>query len=368
MLTVAFVLLIAFPKFISFVVGDDNMVLNNSVLTSHYCFVNESTIRINDSYVNVINYTGDWIVIMASNNIDLLVAPANSTNCTSTTLSVAPYSDSIYILQIFISTTIMLLTLANVALHLFIKELQTASGALILSLCVFILITSALSLVYAALTDQRDGELCAVLLYAIFFPYFLYDASKLCTLIHFTRLMYHSYKTSKVTLTSKSILFNYATLIVVLSVVCGASLTVIDIFVSRTAFKTTNGRCTLFIDPSNFKTVSIVLFSTFVSIFNIVEIGFMIAGLIFYWLTTRQCCSRATRDVKISIALNCTIGINTGLIVVLYYLQIAGDINYAVSSSGTMVEQLLLLCVFVTSSKVLSHLHCSFNQTALLTV
>ena len=69
----------------------------------------------------------------------------------------------------------------------------------------------------------------------------------------------------------------------------------------------------------------------------------------------------ATRDIKISVALNCTIGINTGLTVhvVLYCLQVEVDISYAVSSSGTFLEQLLLFCLFVTSSKVPSHLHCN---------
>ena len=62
----------------------------------------------------------------------------------------------------------------------------------------------------------------------------------------------------------------------------------------------------------------------------------------------------ATRDVKISIVLNSTIGVNTGLAAILYYLRIAGDINYATSSCGTLIEQLLLFCVFATSSKAIN--------------
>ena len=353
--TTMFVLFILFPGLINFVAGDNDIVFNESVLTSHYCFVNESTIRIKDSNVNIINYTGDWIIIMATNNIDLLVAPANGTNCTLTTSSVAPYSDTIYVIQIIIFLVTILVSCANIMLHLFIKELQTISGALIVSLCVFAILTSSFFLVNTALTDQRNGELCAVSLYVAFPAIFLYDSSKLCSLIHFSHLMYYSYKISTPMHDKKSTLCKYATLIVVLSIICSASVILVDLLVSKTAFKTTHGRCTVLLDPSNFGSGSVILYAALVTLYNLIEIGFMIVGLVFYYLTTRQCCSMATRDVKISIALNCTIGINTGLTVVLYCLQVEGDINYAVSSSGTIVEQSLLFCLFVTSSKVLGH-------------
>ena len=49
--TTMFVLFILFPGLTNFVVGDNDIVFNKSVLTSHYCFVNESTIRIKDSNV-----------------------------------------------------------------------------------------------------------------------------------------------------------------------------------------------------------------------------------------------------------------------------------------------------------------------------
>ena len=46
--------------------------------------------------------------------------------------------------------------------------------------------------------------------------------------------------------------------------------------------------------------------------------------------------------------------------VVRYCLQVEGDIDYAVSSYGTLLfEQLMLFCLFMTSSKILSHLHCN---------
>ena len=134
--TILFALLISFPKIYG-MASDDDLVFNNSmgvILTSsEYCFVNESTIQINDFDINIINNIGDWII--ASNNIDLFMAPANGTNCTSTTSSVAPYSDTVYIIQIILYSVLLVATTANVTLHLFIKELQTVSGLLITSLC-----------------------------------------------------------------------------------------------------------------------------------------------------------------------------------------------------------------------------------------
>ena len=63
------------------------------------------------------------------------MAPANGTNCTSTTSSVVPYSDTVYIIQIIIFIITIFVIFANIALHFFVKELQTVSGALIVALC-----------------------------------------------------------------------------------------------------------------------------------------------------------------------------------------------------------------------------------------
>jgi len=163
--------------------------------------------------------------------------------------------------------------------------------------------------VYVGLTDLRDGDVCTGFIYAALPSYYLYDTSKLCSLMHFSYLMYRSYKTSNHNFKQKQVLCKYGILIAVLSLLCTASIILVDIFVSPTAFKTTHGRCTLFIDPSNFGSLSIVLLTVEFTILNVVEVGFMAAGLVLYYLTTRQCCSVATRDVKISITLNSTIGI-----------------------------------------------------------
>jgi len=168
--------------------------------------------------------------------------------------------------------------------------------------------------------------------------------------------MYQSYKTSD-NAPNKKILIRYAILIALLSAICSTSFILVDVHVDRAGYKTVHGRCEINIDRTDQETTSIILFAVELCVFNAVEIGLMIAGLVLYYLTTRRCCVMPTREVKISIALSCTIGINSVLFVILYFLQVAGDINYAVASTGTLIEQVLLFFVFFTSNKALSHIY-----------
>jgi len=162
--------------------------------------------------------------------------------------------------------------------------------------------------------------------------------------------MYHSYKTSDHLQSKRSILCKYATLIVLLSIVCSLSLTFVDIFVSRNAFKTTHGRCTLFIDASNEGKASNILFIALLIAFDVFELGLMIAGLVLYFLTARQCCSRVIRDVKISIVLNCTIGINTTKAIILFFFQVTADVINICAIGCSAIEQVMLFLLFFTST------------------
>jgi len=171
--------------------------------------------------------------------------------------------------------------------------------------------------------------------------------------------MYQSFKTSEILQTKKASLCKYAVLVVLLSVICATSGILVDVFISRAAFRTTYGRCIPEIDPSNFKTTSITLFLVQILILNAVKISFMIAGLVLYYLTTRSCCTIPLRDVKIAIVLNSTIGINSGVSVLLYLLRVPGDLNFAITLTSTLIEQMLLFLVFFTSKKVWNHIYCT---------
>ena len=145
-----------------------------------------------------------------------------------------------------------------------------------------------------------------------------------------------------------------------LSTICSSSFILIDALTSKT---TIHERCTLSNDPSNnYETASITLLIAQLSISNVTEVCIMIAGLILYFLTTRRCCSTLTRDVKISIALNSTIGFNTGIIVILYILQVSADVSYSCSTVGTIIEQVSLFIVFFTANKVLSQFQCTHSN------
>ena len=89
--------------------------------------------------------------------------------------------------------------------------------------------------------------------------------------------MYHSYTMSTPIYNKNSTLCQYATLIVLLS--CSASVILVDLLVSKTAFKTIHGRCTVLVDPSNFGSGSMILYADQATLYNFIEIGFMIAGL-----------------------------------------------------------------------------------------
>ena len=351
------IVLTVFPELMYCMDGD--VVSNNSVgvllSSSQYCFVNEFTIRINHSDVIIINNTEDWI--FASNNIDLFVAPANGTNCTSSS-SVDPYSDTVRIISSIVLSIAILVAAANVTLHLFIKELQTVSGVLIVSLCSAIIPSHTLLIIQI---NQGNSNVCAVTFYMVIVFYVVYDSSKLSTLIHFAYLMYQSYKTSENSENKMSVLCKYAILIVSLLIVCSGSVILVDTLGSRIGYKTTHGQCIVGFDSSNQGTATMILIAVLFTMFNGVEIALMIAGLLLYYLTTRQCCTIPTRDVKISIALTCTIGINTGLAVILSVLEVAGGISFAVSATGTLVEQILLFLLFFTSNKVLSKLRATYH-------
>jgi len=130
---------------------------------------------------------------------------------TSTTSSVAPYSEIVYIIQIIPTSIVMLASAANVTLHLLIKELQTVSGALISSLCGCLILLAAATLVYL-LIDRGAGGIPLYFCHYIQCTSFMLPQSwvhsyNLCTLcINLKELQTHSVNSSN----QKSILYKCA--------------------------------------------------------------------------------------------------------------------------------------------------------------
>jgi len=350
------IMLILFSEVTYCMASIDDVMFNNSYVvqlnSSQYCFVNESSIRINGSDVYIINNTGDWII--ADNKIYLFLDFANgTTNCMSRT------SDNVYAINILIRSFGILVAAAVITLHLLVKELKTLSGVLIVALCVFIIPMFSSTLVRNALTNQRNGNVCAIMYYTGITFYFTYDATKLSLLIQFAFLMYYSFKASAISQNKKLTLCKYSILIVLLSVICSASFILVDVLISRVAYRMMHGKCTRSFDTSN---ASVILLTLELSILNFLKISFMIAGMVLYYLTTRRCCTIPSRDVKLSITLNCTIGINSFVGVLIHFLKASQDLIFTVSSSTGVLELVLLFIVFFTSSKVLTHIHCTCKK------
>jgi len=346
-------MLILFSEVTYCMASIDDVMFNNSYVlqlnSSQYCFVNESTISINGSDVYIINNTGDWII--ADNKIYLFLDFANGTNCMSRT------SDNVY--TIFIRSFGILVAAAVITLHLLVKELKTLSGVLIVVLCVFIISNHSIALVRIALTNQRNGNVCAIMHYIGLTFYFAYDATKLSLLIQFAFLMYHSFKASTISQNKKLALCKYSILIVLLSVICSASVILVDVIISRVTYRIIHGKCTGSIDTSN---ASVILLTLELLILNFLKISFMIAGMVLYYLTTRRCCTVPSKDVKLSITLNCTIGINSFVVVLIHFFKASQGLIFTISSSTTVLELVLLFIVFFTSSKVLTHIHCTCKK------
>ena len=367
-----FALLVLYTQVTYCIVDDDiddvidDVGLNNSFVvllsSSEYCFVNESTIRINESDVNIINSTRDWI--MANNKVCLFNVTANGTNCTSNTLKYN-YPNTIYKIQALI-ISVILVSAAIVTLHLLIKDLQTVSGVLIVILCVFIILNFITAMVHISISDHRNSNVCAVICYTGITLYFVYDTTKLSLLIQFAYLMYRSYKVSGSinSYSKKSAVYKYTVLIVLLTVMCSTSVILVDVLTSKTAFRITHGRCMTEIDSS---ATIITLILVELLILNAFKISFMIAGIVLYYLTARSCCTLPLRDVKIAMVLNCTIGINSGVFGLLCFLHVSGDVNFTITSISVLIEQMFLFLVFFVSNKVLGHLRCKHAEAVTTT-
>jgi len=348
-------MLILFSEVTYCMASIDDVTFNNSYVvqlnSSQYCFVNESSIRINGSDVYIINNTGDWII--ADNKIYLFLDFANATNCMSRT------SNNVYTIEMLIYSFGILVAAAVITLHLLVKELQTLSGVLIVALCIFIISNHSIRLVRIALTNQRNGNVCAITYYIGLTFYFAYDATRLSLLMQFAFLMYHSFKASAISQNKKLTLCKYSIFIVLLSVICSASVILVDVLISRAAYRIIHGKCTNTIDTSN---TSVILLTLELSILNFLKISFMIVGMVLYYLTTRRCCTIPSRDVKLSITLNCAIGINSFVVVLVHVFKGSQDLIFTISSSTVVIELVLLFIIFFTSSKVLTHIHCTCKK------
>ena len=364
-----FVLLVASVLTLAVSVGGacsvSNDELNYSVTVSlsegHYCFVNECTIRINDSnlLLIIINSTGD--LIMATNTINLFIAPNNGTNCTS------EHEDNLddpevgfFIFFVIVSVFIVISSFANVLLHVVIKELRTVLGRIIIVICCTIIITFSFTLITAVFQYvQRvngNSSICASLKYIVTAFTLLYTIIKTVYLFHFGYLMYRSFKSLSHKENDQKLLYLYGAIFIGSGLLCTCVVIVIDVVNEKTVFETHRGYCAdFFRNPGTSDKVLIAM----LALLTVIEIIFFVVAISLYYLTTKQFCACGTgpSDVRVSITLISAIGLNASLLVILLLAGVEGESSVVAASVATCVEQLTLLFVFLTSKKVQAKMH-----------
>jgi len=339
--------------------SSQNGAMASYLIEDDYCFVDECTIRINDSNVllNIINSTGDWIT--ATNTTNLFMAPSHgTTKCvTASSDEQPPYSNVVlFVIQLAVFTATVIFVSSNLLLHLMIKELHTVPGALIASLCFFTGIVTIALIIQVSLRHQQNGMGCATALYVIVIFGFAYELTKFSALVHFTYLMYCSYKLLELEVSAKSLLQKYTAFVIGLTTFFSTLVITVDVIVTRAGFKTTGGSCDLFLGITDIKSISVVMFIAGLSILSGIDMVLVLIGLILYCLISKHCCTLPkSRDWRVSVALMSTIGYNVCISASLYIAQAPGDLNYVCTSCGTLIEQIVLMLVFLTSEKTLTY-------------
>ena len=167
------------------------------------CFVNECTIRIEESNVllNVINNTGDWIIATNTTNLFMIFVNDSISTCSSNSDHVTnlyQLDTELYVIRMIISSSGTIAGVANIVMHLMFRELRTVSGILVIFQCAsisYVLMISTLRTPLFYHQISTPGELCAM-----FFDYLcvvcinIYVVTRTTILAHFSYLMYRSYR------------------------------------------------------------------------------------------------------------------------------------------------------------------------------
>ena len=327
-----------------------------------YCFVNECTIRLESQVLlNIINNTGDRII--ATNTTDLFVIFTNMTrNCSSdTTTSSFQPDTALYVVQIMIYLVALTAAVANVGLHLRIKELRTVPGILIIILCISlgsILILDAIhvSLIYFQI--NIPAKICAAYIYLSVIGINMYQTTKISILVHFVYTMYRTYKLSEVKHSDRWWIFRYITFITGASAICSSIVIILDVTVNNRGFDGSDERCITFFATSDQDGIQLtmidVLYFVILLIWLLLKVILFTVGLVFYFLTSKQCCITSTsRDFRVFIILVLTVDLNVVIFIFLLLIHVSTMIFIVVLSTAAGIELVALLVLFASSSKVM---------------
>ena len=358
--------------------GETDVVWSNSSMgngsislnESGYCFVNDCTIRIKESNVllNIINKTSDWIA--ATNSTNLFTIPVTS-NDSVIYCSGEDDRDTRFVIFYAVVTFIICGSSSlNIALHLVVKKLHSTPGLIIIGICGSVITVCLCTIMIAVFQylHRVNGNtaICAVFKYTLTLSMVVYTMLKATYLFHFAYLMYRTYMSRPYEEKNKKLLYIYSVVNVIGATVCTALSIIIDQLQFRNAYETNNGYCTgIFFDSgtSGKNYIYTVLLFFIVTAMGVV---FLIIGLTLYYLTTKRCCAcsgmTGLSDVHVSITLTSATALGALIIVVLLLAGVDEDASVMAGSIGICVEQVILLIVFLTSTKAQDKLKKCFQR------
>jgi len=359
-------LTIVFPLLNGSVIDADNSVDIISLTESQYCFVDHGTIRVSDNFTSelqdIVNKTENVIMSTTINSTVIFIAPSNGTRCSSVQHFISKRLFAILLVVLIIT---ILVAVANVTLHLMVKELHTMTGVLVTMLCGIVIVVATVStttLIYSFMNDGSEHPTaCVVSISMLTYLTLLYQAIKLVILFHFAYLMYKSYKLhSQDTIDKRCLLIKFIIFVVASSILCFLLILLVDLAITGKFYGNRDSLCfTRRIDPDDlsvFRFVSLVEFA----LFAIVEIVVFIIGFVLYYVANKSCCKTISTNFRIAIALATTIGVSNILLVILQGTRASDDYTFPAVSGGTLIEQLFLFILFASSKRVRNGLRKMF--------
>ena len=327
------------------------MILLN---TSQFCFVDDNTIRVDlntTTLLSIIDSSEDVIMAKAVGNDSVIfTASLNGSRCMNDNED-GQLPTSLYTIQMIIYSITILIAIANITLHMAIKDLRTTSGILVIVLCISVIGSTtmamgSLTVIYA----NNITVVCAILINFLYELAFVYQATKLSILYRFAYAMHKSYKLKQNQEEKKGkCVLKYIIFIIGSSIACSLLALAIDIGVNGRIYSGLERYCRIEYDYT-FLYVTVV-FGEF-SVFIILQCVTFAVGLTLYFLVSKKCCAMKSTNFRVTMVLVATVGINIILLLILIVAEVSFTVLIPVVTSGSLAEQLILLIVYLSSKKV----------------
>ena len=347
--------------------------LNNenpiSLNDTGYCFVNECTIRLKESNVllSIINKTTDWMT--ATNATDLFTLVLVPSSC-----SLEDPEIGYFIFFVVVSFIIVSLSFLNTVLHLTIKELRTTPGVIIIGICgtaIILFLCITIMAVFQYVYRVGNPTTCAVFKYIIAVFGIIHSTLQATYLYHFAFLMYRTCTLQPYKEENKKLLYCYGVVNVVAGMIGTVPMVVNLLRHNKSAapFALNNGYCADFFQESGMVTNKVIIYIALLAIITVVQIVFFILALTLYFLTTKRfctCCGGDTTgqpsNIRVSITLMSAIALGAILLVILFFAGVAGKSIVISASIAVCVEQVVMLIILLTSTKIRTKLRGCFER------